>query len=184
MSYLRGFVPWIVFAALSDTDWRWAAAAALAAALGLLALDRRSGVAAEALVLDLSTLGYFCLLTAASFAAPGSWLADWSGVVSMAWLALTAWGTLALGRPFTLGIAKRQTPPEVWERPEFLRANVAISAAWAAAFTFIGAALACCEATGAPASAGVTAHVVGLGAAIAFTSRHPARVRARAAAGA
>ena len=184
MGYLRGFVPWIVFAALSDADWRWAAVAALATGLGLLALDRRSGIAAEALVLDLSTIGYFCLLTALSFAFPDSWLGDWSGVVSMAWLGLTAWGTLALGRPFTLGVAKRQTPPEVWDRPEFFRVNVLISAAWALAFTLIGAVLAACEVTGAPAATGITAHLVGLGAAITFTSRYPARVRARARAAA
>ena len=62
MSYLRGFIPWIVFGVLSTFDWRWAAVAALASGVFLLWRDRRCGVAADALILDVSTIVYFTAL--------------------------------------------------------------------------------------------------------------------------
>lgn len=46
MSYLRGFIPWIVFAAVSGVGWQWGAAAALAVGLRLLIQDRKQGIPA------------------------------------------------------------------------------------------------------------------------------------------
>jgi tryptophan-rich sensory protein len=51
------------------------------------------------------------------------------------WLAGTAWGSLAIRKPFTLGIARTMAPKEVWETPRFHRVNAVITTVWAAAFT-------------------------------------------------
>lgn len=182
MSYLRGFIPWIVFGVVSSFDWRWAAVAALLSGLALLRQDRRAGVAADAQILDVSTVVYFAGLGAIAFAAPHSPLEHYDGALSFGWLALTAWATLAVRKPFTLGIARRQTPREVWDLPEFLRINVVITVAWATAFTLTCAALAACTALDAPALISIACHVAGLAAPAAFTSIYPARVQARLAA--
>jgi hypothetical protein len=50
-------------------------------------------------------------------------------------LGVIAWASLAIRRPFTLGIAKQSTPGELWGRPEFLRVNVIITLVWAVSFT-------------------------------------------------
>ena len=181
MSYLRGFIPWIVFGVLSAFDWRWAAVAALASGVFLLWRDRRSGVAADALILDVSTVVYFVSLGVLAFAAPHSPLERYDGALSFGWLALTAWGSLAVRHPFTLGIARRQTPREYWDLPEFVQINVVITVAWAVAFTLTSAALVVCVAAHAPTAIGIAVHVVGLAAPAAFTSIYPARVQARLA---
>ncbi|MFF2928838.1 hypothetical protein [Streptomyces mirabilis] len=179
MGYLRGFIPWIVAGVVSSFDWRWGAIAGLVSGLLLLLQDRFRGVGLDALILEISTVVYFVVVGAVAGADPGSALADHTDVVSFGWLAATAWGTLAIRRPFTLGIAKRQTPPEYWDMPEFVRVNNHITSAWGAGFTFIGVSLAVCGAVDAPAWVGIAAHVAGLVGPAVFTKVYPARAQAR-----
>ncbi|MFF1741924.1 hypothetical protein [Streptomyces mirabilis] len=179
MGYLRGFIPWIVAGVVSSFDWRWGAIAGLVSGLLLLLQDRFRGVGLDALILEISTVAYFVVVGAVAVADPGSALADHTDVVSFGWLAATAWGTLAIRRPFTLGIAKRQTPPEYWDMPEFVRVNNHITSAWGAGFTFIGVSLAVCGAVDAPAWVGIATHVAGLVGPAVFTKVHPARAQAR-----
>ncbi|MFD1276762.1 hypothetical protein ACFQ51_48340 [Streptomyces kaempferi] len=179
MGYLRGFIPWIVSGVVSSFDWRWGAVGGLVTGLLLLWQDRRRGVGLDALILEISTVVYFVAVGALAVADPGSALADHTDVVSFGWLALTAWGTLAIRRPFTLGIARRQTPREYWDMPEFIQVNNRITSAWGASFTFIGVSLAVCGAVDAPAWVGIAAHVAGLVGPAVFTKVHPARAQAR-----
>lgn len=179
VSYLRGFIPWIVAGVVSSFDWRWGALAGLVSGVALLLLDRRSGVAAEAQILDVSTIVYFAALGVLAFVAPASPLEHYDGALAMSWLALTAWGTLAVRRPFTLGIAKRQTPREYWDMPEFRQINVVITVAWATAFTLTALALGGCAALDAPTAVQIACHIAGLAAPAVFTSVYPARARSR-----
>ncbi|MFC1409433.1 hypothetical protein ACEZCY_09920 [Streptacidiphilus sp. N1-12] len=182
MSYLRGFIPWIAFAALSTVGWQWGALAGLVIGVRLLMQDRKAGVATDALILQFSTVVYFAALTAFAFAAPHSPVEHYDGAVSFAWLALTAWGTLAATRPFTLGIAKQQAPKEVWGSPAFLRINVVLTAAWATAFTLTAAAVAACDAAHLGSLATTGCQVAGFVVPAVFTARYPKAVQARLAA--
>ncbi|MER5792791.1 hypothetical protein [Streptomyces sp. NPDC001980] len=179
MHYLRGFAPWIVYACLSPLGWQWSALAGLVAGLALIVVNVRAGLATDALILEMSTAAYFAVLTAVAFAAPDSSLSHYGGALSFAWLAVTAWATLALRRPFTLGIARRSTPEELWDNPVFLRVNVVITAAWAAAFTFTAIALTAGAAADAGTGLKVTVQVLGFVVPAVFTARYPAVVRAR-----
>ena len=179
MGYLRGFIPWIVAGVVSSFDWRWGAAGGLVSGLLLLLQDRRRGVGMDALILEISTVAYFVVIGAVAVADPGSGLADHTDVISFAWLAATAWGSLVIARPFTLGIAKRQTPREYWDMPEFIQVNNYITSAWGAGFTFIGVSLAVSNAVDAPAWVGIAAHVAGLVGPAVFTKVCPARAQAR-----
>ncbi|MEC3982258.1 hypothetical protein [Amycolatopsis sp. H20-H5] len=133
-------------------------------------------------ILEISTVVFFLGLTALAFAAPASALADYDGALAMGWLALTAWATLAIRRPFTLGIAKQQTPPEIWDTPVFRHVNVVITAAWAAAFTVTACALTAVAAARLGSAASIPVQVAGFVVPAVFTSRYPQRVRARFAA--
>ncbi|MCX5557487.1 hypothetical protein [Streptomyces sp. NBC_00038] len=181
MGYLRGFVPWIVAGVVSSFDWRWGAIGGLASGLLLVIQDRRSGVDPDVLILEISTMAYFVVVGAVSVTDPDSVLADHTDVISFAWLAATAWGSLVIRRPFTLGIAERRTPREYWDMPEFsqVQVNNRITGAWGAGFTFIGVSLAVCDAVDAPAWAGIAAHVAGLLGPAVFTKVHPARAEER-----
>lgn len=180
MNYLRGFIPWIVFAAMPAKDLKWAAAAALLVAVVIFGLQRRKGVEADAMILEISTIAFFAALAALAYAAPrSSSLAPYAGALSFAWLALTAWGSLAARHPFTLGIARQSTPRELWARPEFMRVNVVITAVWAAAFTLTGAAVAACVLAGAGEAASIACEAAGFVLPAIFTARYPKIVQSR-----
>lgn len=179
MNHLRGFLPWIAFAVLSTLGWQWGALAGLALALGLLTQSRRRGTPLDSLVLEISTIAYFAVLTAFAFLAPASPAQHFVGAISMAWLAITAWGGLAVKRPFTLGIAKQQTPEEYWQMPLFLRINVVLTAAWAIAFTLTAAVLTVLDLAQADTVASILVQVAGFVVPAIFTTRYPQHVRAR-----
>jgi archaellum biogenesis protein FlaJ (TadC family) len=179
MTYLRGFIPWIAFAAVSSIGWQWGALAGLVLAAGLFAQGRRQGTPLDTQVLEISTIAYFVALTALSFLVPQSPVQHFVGALSMAWLALTAWGGLAVKQPFTLGIAKQQTPEEYWRLPIFIRINVVLTAAWAIAFTLTAAVLAVLEATQAGVAVTIPVQVAGFVLPAIFTAKYPERVRAR-----
>jgi hypothetical protein len=182
MGYVRGFIPWIAFAAISTVGWQWGALAGLAAGVYLIRKNRRAGVAADALILDISTVLYFAAITALAFAAPGSPLRPYSGAISFLWLAVTAFGGLAIGRPFTVGIARQTTPQEYWHTPAFLRINKVITTAWGTAFLLTGIAVAVCDAANAGALTSTVLEVIGFVAPAVFTARYPKAVQKRYAA--
>ena len=49
-------------------------------------------------------------------------------------LALASLGSILVGRPWTIPLARRHTPPEVWATALFLETNVMLTAAWAVLF--------------------------------------------------
>ncbi|MFJ6214112.1 hypothetical protein ACIQGZ_12380 [Streptomyces sp. NPDC092296] len=184
MRFLRTFLPWIAFAVIATKgDWRYGATAALLIAAWLLAGDFRAGRGANQLVMELSGALFFAAVTAFSWIAPHSALNPYGPALSLGWLAVTAWGSLALRRPFTLGIARTMTPPEVWQRPEFHRANVVIATVWALSFTVTAGALAVLLAGYPHATAAVIAvKVLGFAVPISHTLRASRAGAARAAA--
>jgi hypothetical protein len=180
MSYLRGFIPWIAFAVIPG--WQWGALAALVLSLGLLVQARRSQVPLDSQILEISTLAFFAALTVLAFSAPHSALEHYDGAFSTGWLALTAWATLTIRRPFTLGIAKQQAPREVWDSPVFLRINVVITAAWAIAFTVAAVLQTGMAVANVSEAVRITVQVLAFAIPATFTARYPKRVQARYAA--
>ncbi|GAA1354572.1 hypothetical protein [Streptomyces beijiangensis] len=179
MNYLRGFIPWIAFAVVSSAGWQWGALTGLVLGAWLLVNDRQAGESAGAKILEISTVAYFAALTAFAFARPDSGLQDYSGTLSFGWLAVTAWATLAVGRPFTIGIARKQAPREVWHTPLFRRINVVITAFWAASFTVTAAVLVAVYANDLGSGVSTAVQVAGFAVAAVFTARYPERARAR-----
>lgn len=136
MNYLKSFIPWIAFAIVATQfDWRYSGLVGFVLAGALVLLERRSGHGLDTMIIELSAISFFAVLTVFSFAFPASPLKPYAGALSVGWLALTAWGSLALGRPFTLGIARTMAPREVWDSPLFKRINAVITAVWAVSFT-------------------------------------------------
>lgn len=147
---------------------------------GLVGAERRAGHPADRFVIELSSAVFFALLAALAFAVPDSPLESYSTALSLGWLALAAWGSLAVSRPFTLGIARTMVPPAVWDNPVFLRTNMIITAVWAASFT-VNAALPAVLLSAAPhALAGIIAvKVCGFALPVVFTARYSRAVAAR-----
>lgn len=182
MNYLRSFAPWILYAvAGTQLDWRYSALVGLGLAVAILLWERREGVPADAMVIELSAGLFFALLSIFAFVAPDSPLHDQVVTMSSAWLALTAWGSLALRRPFTLGIGRRMVEPEVASHPLFRRTNVIITTVWATAFTVEAVALGVLLSAAPHATAAaITVKIAAFAVPVAFTLRYPSIVRARA----
>ncbi|NBE50382.1 hypothetical protein [Streptomyces boluensis] len=184
MSQIRGFIPWIAFVVVATrVDWRYGALAGFVLAAALLTADRRSGRAWDEVVIEASGVVFFAILGAVAFSVPDAPVKDYGPAMSLGWLAATAWGSLAIRRPFTLGIARRRAPREVWELPLFHRINAVITGVWAGAFTVTAAVLAVLLHEAPQATAAVIAiKVVGFAAPGLFTALYPDRAIARHAA--
>jgi hypothetical protein len=180
--YIRSFLPWIAFAAIStDGDSRHGALAGFVLALWLLRSDRHRGRAWDGLVIEASSALFFGGLAFAAYAFDPSPFGDYGTAASVGWLALTAWGSLAVRRPFTLGIARTMAPAEVHGSALFHRVNAVITAVWAAAFTVNAVALALLLAVAPHATAAIIAvKVCGFAVPAAFTARYPEIARRRA----
>jgi hypothetical protein len=61
-------------------------------------------------------------------------LTRWSAALSYGGLAFITWATIAVGNPFTIQYARRNTPKEWWTSELFLSSNWSISLGWAVAF--------------------------------------------------
>ncbi|WP_406193388.1 hypothetical protein OH807_02675 [Kitasatospora sp. NBC_01560] len=185
MGHLRSFVPWIAVAVLTGTvDLRWAALTGLVLAVVLVVAQRRAGRGWDAQVIEAGAVLFLAAYTCAAFAAPHSaFLAHYGPPLSSLWLAATAWGSLVLGRPFTLGIARTQAPEHLWQSPLFLRINRVITTVWAAAFTLSGVGGVLLRHYRPEAGAARTLLTVATFALpLVFTARYPAFARARHAA--
>jgi hypothetical protein len=146
----------------------------------LLVVERRRGQRLDALVIETSAAAFFAALMAVSIAWPDTALRDYASALSLGWLALTAWGSLAIRRPFTLGIARTTTPREAWVSPVFRRVNMVITVVWAAGFTVAAAGLAVLDAVAPRATVlAVAINACGIAAPAVFTARYPRTVAAR-----
>jgi hypothetical protein len=179
---LRSFLPFIVFAAISGAAWQWAALAAFVVGIRILMEDRKAGTPADAMILQFSNCAYFLALAAVAFAVPHSDLKHYCGALSMGWIGATMGATLAVRRPFTLGIARRKAPREVWNSPRFLRMNTVITTVWTVSFLVAAVAVAACVAGHAGAVAQIGCQVVGFAVPAVFTHRYPKHVQAGLAA--
>jgi hypothetical protein len=89
--------------------------------------------------------------------------------------------SIAIRRPFTLQYAREQTPPEIWNAPEFIRTNYVITAVWALAFaTMVGADLLLLYKPALPIQIGIGATIVAIWGAIRFTAWYPDHARTKA----
>ncbi|MEU9137421.1 hypothetical protein AB0D33_15865 [Streptomyces sp. NPDC048404] len=183
MSYLRTFLPWIVFAVLPSGNWQWAAVAALVVAVAVIVQQLRSGVGPDALIIEIGSAVFFSVLAVIAFANPDSGVHDYSAALSAGTLAVIAGVSLAIGKPFTLGIAKRTTPREVWGLKPFIRTNVVITAVWTAAFALTAVVLAfVAHAGNAHSTPATLVQVAGFALPMIFTVRYVAHVQAKAGA--
>jgi hypothetical protein len=184
MNYLRTALPWLLFAGLAAVSWPASAGAGLLACSAGVNQARRAGTAWEDLIFQLGSLAFFAVDLVLALAAPHSGLRPYSGAESEGWLALTAWFSLAVGKPFTTAYAKADTPPEIWNEPRFKKVNKTITTFWAGSFTVFAILIALAYAGTRNSGAAGLVQLIGLAVPALLTVRYAARARARAGASA
>jgi hypothetical protein len=176
MSYLRSFIPWIIFSVIPD--WKWGALAALALMVVQIRHASRDGKPASSL--EVVSAAFFAVVALVAFTSPHSPFHTYVGASSSAVLALMAWGGIAVHKPFTLAIARRQADRPVWDTPGFYRTNVIITSAWGTAFTLSAAAALALEANHGSSLAKTIVQAAGIVLPLLFTRFYVATVRFRA----
>lgn len=179
MNLMLGFVPFILFAVLMGLSPDVALWAAFAAAF---TLGMRSFLDTRVLkTLDAGSTALFGLLALyKGFVEPslsfGAVLLAADGGLLVIMIA-----SLVLHEPFTLQYAREQVAPDEWDSPLFLRTNTVVTAVWVAALALMTAADG--AALFGPQISVTTASLAGLlalAAALTFSLRYPAYLRARA----
>jgi hypothetical protein len=184
VSYLRTFLPWIVYAVLAGHTAAAQQRGTLAAlAVTVLVIAYKVGKehsTLDALVIEAGSALFFAAMAAVAFAAPHSSLLTYAAALSSTTLAVIAWASLAARRPFTLGIAKQTTPREVWSQPLFLHSNMVITTIWAVSLTISAAILVTVIQAGADVLVRVLFQVLGFVVPMFCTARYVKAVHARA----
>jgi len=143
--FALALAPWVLYGVAAGGN-HWAAATIGGAFLCLIylaTLARRTTVK----LMDWTTLAYFVAAAIVKVGLRSAAFSIYHVVVIWSFFALAAWGSIALGRPFTLAYAREQSPPEFWDNPLFHRINWILAFFWAGLFTVnvgfaaIGAAL-------------------------------------------
>ncbi|MEW2418774.1 hypothetical protein AB0953_34565 [Streptomyces sp. NPDC046866] len=179
--YLISFAPWIAYACIATSDeWRSGAQWGLAIALIVLFKGNRSGKKWDEMVIELSAAVFFAGITWLSYKQPDSSLIPYGPALVDVWLAATAFGSLLIAKPFTLGIARTMVPKEVWKSPVFHRTNTVITLVWGLSFGAAAVLLWLLISWDPKATAiAIAIKVVTFVIPVMFTIRYPAVVRAR-----
>ncbi len=181
MGVLLGFAPVIVFALLTSVSMSLALWAAFTAAFVITIRDFVESPSFR--VLDIGSLSLFGLLALYWGFIQPSLPTEAVRLIVDGGLFLIGASSIAIRTPFTLQYAREQVPETVSATPEFLRTNYIVTGVWTAAFAVMTAA----DASAAyhrmlPLSLDVAAGLAVMAAAIVFTVRYPAYVRAHAGA--
>ncbi|MFI1168143.1 hypothetical protein ACH4UM_32265 [Streptomyces sp. NPDC020801] len=176
------FAPWIVFGVVaSPSTWKYAALAALIAAIGLSARDIARG---RLYILDMTAIVFFAVVTVLALALNRQqliWLETYAQVISNGAVAVVAYASL-LFDPFTAPYARQVTPPQFWGSPVFKHINVVLTTVWATVFAVM--AVSTWLAVRAPTASdwlNWVVPVVLLVWAVKFTDRYPESYRSRVA---
>ncbi|MCV6974518.1 hypothetical protein H7J11_08465 [Mycobacterium bourgelatii] len=140
-SPFAGIAPWALMAILSTPGrFEIAVISALGFALLVMLIGTFRGIKIHGLEIFGATI-FASLALVGALAGSGvtTFLETWAGELTNFSLAMFAWVTLLIRKPFTISYAKDSTPREHWESPLFKRINSVITAAWASAFTFAAA---------------------------------------------
>ncbi len=133
-----GMAPWIVFSLLVGPGrFEIAVIIALAAAVTLIVLSRLVNRGTSWKLLELADVVFFAALAViGAMASEGTlrWLETYAGEVANITLAVIAFGSMAVGMPFTLQYAREQADPAVWHTHAFIRTNYMITGVWGLAF--------------------------------------------------
>jgi hypothetical protein len=127
-------------------------------------------------VLEVGTVLLFGSLAAYTLIVHAAWSIPAVRLCVDAGLLLIVLVSIAVRRPFTLQYAREQVSPELWNRPQFVRTNYIITAAWAASFALMVAAdLLMLYVPRLPTFVAIVVTILAILSAARFTSWYPKR---------
>ena len=131
-SILLGFLPWIVFGAVSGPSlWRLNAAIIVALALVLVMGYKQL---AKGFILTWGSLLFFGVNLVMVVLCRNLWVINNLDILSQGTLAAIAWLSIFMGKPFVLQYARETVPPERQAAPVFYPTCRTLTAIWGLVF--------------------------------------------------
>lgn len=132
LKILIGFLPWILYFVFIGTRPEQQELAVLAALVTTFIFNFNE--LKKGFILTWGTLIFFLFLTFAVFYIHSDWMEHHANLIANSGLALIAWFSLIIGKPFTIQYAREQVAKEFWQTPTFIRINQIITLVWATSF--------------------------------------------------
>lgn len=127
------FVPWIFYWVLAGMGHT--TAAILAGLAVSLTINGYRFAIRKVKILDTVSLVFLAIGAFVTLVLGSDLLVFYGGVLVDIALALTAWGSLVAGNPFTYDYAKEDWDKAFWNNPIFIQTNQIITAVWGGVFT-------------------------------------------------
>ena len=132
--FLLGFMPWLLFLFLSGNTL---ASLERSIILSLFAsVIFNFGELRKGFILQWGTLFFFMVCAITVNFSHSMFVATNMGIISNGFLACLIWGTIFVGKPFTLQYAMADLPREQWSDPALIKSCRFIAMIWAFLLTF------------------------------------------------
>jgi hypothetical protein len=132
LSVLLGFLPWIAFGIISGPSLFRLNAAIIAALVLVVATGLKQ--LARGFVLTWGSLVFFCIMLVVVVFLKNGWVIRNLDILAHLTLAVIAWFSIFIGKPFVLQYARETTPPERQNSPFFFPICRNLAALWGTIF--------------------------------------------------
>lgn len=129
---IKNFLPWILYFFIAGKTQESLNFAIEVAAITSILFELKYLKAG--FVLSWGTLIFFVFMFIAVVILNNQWIAKHAWVFSNGTLALIAWISIIIRKPFTLQYAKQQVPSDQWQHPIFMKINYILSSVWGLCF--------------------------------------------------
>lgn len=135
LKFLLGFMPWLLFLFFSGQSFGSLERSVLIGLLASLIFGFRE--LRRGFLLQWGTLIFFIACAIAVDLMKSVWVAKSMGIISNGSLACLIWGTILIGKPFTLQYARAELPKERWDDPALFRSCRFMAVVWGFLLTFL-----------------------------------------------
>lgn len=132
MNFMLGFSPWILLAALAGNTLHSLKVAIIVSLFTVLLFGYKH--LAKGFVLTWGTLLFFAFNLITVVFLENLWIASRMAILANAMLAVIAWASLIIGKPFTIQYAREHVSKEISQAPVFFHKNRVVTAVWGAVF--------------------------------------------------
>lgn len=130
----QSFLPWFLYFILASVLHEAISIAIITAAIASVTFDYKD--LKQGFILSWGTLIYFVFLFITAVIFKNPWVIKYHWLLSNSTLALIAWISLLVRKPFTIQYAKKLVTQDKWQHPLFLKINNILTATWGFIFLF------------------------------------------------
>lgn len=125
-------LPWILFFTLSGHTQQQMDIAISVAAITSIAFEFKG--LKKGFVLSWGTLLFFIFMFITVVIGKNQYISQYSWIFSNGALAIIAWASILIRKPFTIQYAKERVPRDKWNQPLFIKINYVLTAVWGLIF--------------------------------------------------